>query len=111
RDVLTAADDHVINATCDEQIAVRVEIAGVAGEIPSFPNGLGVGFRPPPIAFERLVAQELRDHLAFLSSGGNLVGRSGTKSNDAHALIDPGAPGRARLCRGVLVNSEGVDFR
>ena len=35
RDVLAAADDHVINPARDEKIAVRIEIAGIAGEIPA----------------------------------------------------------------------------
>ena len=60
RDVLAAGDDHVVDTAGDEQVAVRVEVAGVAGEVPALAQRLGVGFGPPPIAFEGLVAGERR---------------------------------------------------
>ena len=56
RDVLAAGDDHVVDPPGDEQVAVAVEVAGVAGEIPALPQRLGVGFRPPPITLEGFVA-------------------------------------------------------
>src|SRR5262249_6083377 len=65
RDVLAAADDHVVDAAGDEEIAIIVEIAGIAGEIPALAQGLGVRVRPPPIAFERFIALEQGDDLAL----------------------------------------------
>ena len=67
RDVLAAGDDHVVDAAGDEEVAVGVEIAGVAGEVPAVAQRLGVGLRPLPIALEGLVAGGERDDLAFLA--------------------------------------------
>src|SRR5262249_59215557 len=52
RDFSPAADDHVVDAPGDKEIAVGVEIPGIASEIPAMPDGLGVGGRPAPIALE-----------------------------------------------------------
>src|SRR5262249_58336310 len=65
RDVLAAADDHVVDAAGDEEIAVAVEISGVAGEIPALAQRLGIRVRPPPIALEGFIARHQRDDLAF----------------------------------------------
>ena len=73
RDVLAAGDDHVVDAAGDEQIAVGVEISGVAGEVPAVAQRLRVGVRSPPIAFEGFIAREQRDDLAFLARRGDVV--------------------------------------
>src|SRR5262245_6300874 len=73
RDVFTAADDHVVDAAGDEEIAITVEIAGIAGEIPAVAQGLGVRVRPPPIAFERFIALEQGDDLALFAGGRDVV--------------------------------------
>src|SRR5262245_60241912 len=73
RDVLAAADDHVVDAAGDEDIAITVEVAGIAGEIPAVAQGLGVRVRPPPIALEGFIALKQRDDLALFASGGDLV--------------------------------------
>src|SRR4029450_8945908 len=67
RDVLAAADDHVVDAAGDEEIAISVEIAGIAGEIPALAKCLGVCVRPPPIALERFIALERGDDLALFA--------------------------------------------
>jgi hypothetical protein len=56
RDVLAAGDDHVVDAAGDEQVAIGVEVAGVAGEVPALTQRLGVGFGSAPIALEGLIA-------------------------------------------------------
>ena len=38
-DVLAAGDDHVLHAVVDVEVAVRVEIAGVAGVEPAVADG------------------------------------------------------------------------
>src|SRR6516165_4237418 len=73
RDVLAAADDHVVDAAGDEEIAITVEIAGIAGEIPALSQGLGVRVRPPPIAFERFIALKQRDDFALFAGGRDVV--------------------------------------
>src|SRR5262249_34335444 len=73
RDVLAAADDHVVDAAGDEEIAITVEIAGIAGEIPALAQGLGVRVRPPQIAFERFIALEQGDDLALFAGGRDVV--------------------------------------
>src|SRR5262249_22138436 len=73
RDVLAAADDHVVDAAGDEEIAITVQIAGIAGEIPALAQGLGVRVRPPPIAFERFIALEQGDDLALFAGGRDVV--------------------------------------
>src|SRR5262249_56794311 len=52
RNFSPAADDHVVDAPGDKEIAVGVEIPGIASEVPALPDGLGVGGRPAPIALE-----------------------------------------------------------
>ena len=65
-DVLAAADDHVVDAARDEEIAVPVDIAHVAGEVPAVPQGPGVGVRTIPVAGEGLVRVEARDDLTLV---------------------------------------------
>ena len=67
RDVLAAGDDHIVDAPGDEQIAVAVQVAGVAGEIPAVPQRLGIGIGAAPIAFEGLIAPQQGDDFAFLA--------------------------------------------
>src|SRR5215471_13466670 len=110
RDVLAAADDHVVDAAGDEEIAVDVEISGVAGEIPAAAQCLGVRVRAPPIALEGLVALKQSNDLALFPGGGDLVRRGGAEPHHAHHLVDARATGRARLRRRILVDGEGVDF-
>jgi hypothetical protein len=50
-----AGDDHVIDSTGYEQVAIRVDEAGVASKIPTLAQRLGICFRSPPIALESLV--------------------------------------------------------
>ncbi len=69
RDVLAAGDDHVVDAAGDEQVAVGVDVAGVAGEIPAVADRRGVGFGPAPVAFEGFIAGEQRDDFAFFADG------------------------------------------
>ena len=111
RNILAAGDDHVVDPAGDEDIAVGVDEAGVAGEIPALAQRLGVGIRPPPIALEGFIAGQERDDLAFLADGGDLIHRFGAELDHAHHLVDAGAAGRAGLCRRVLVDGEGIDLR
>src|SRR5262252_8156480 len=110
RDVLAAADDHVVDAAGDEEIAVGVEISGVAGEIPAAAQCLGVRVRAPPIALEGFVALKQSDDLALFAGGSDLVRRGRAKSHHAHHLVDACAAGRAGFRRRILLDGEGVDF-
>src|SRR5262249_60077938 len=67
RNILPAADDHVVDAAGDEEIAVTVEISGIAGEIPAVAHCLGVRVRAPPIALEGFIALEQGDDLALFA--------------------------------------------
>src|SRR5262249_60859578 len=71
RDVLAAADDHVVDAAGDEEIAVGVEISGVAGEIPPAAQCLRVLVRAPPTRLEGFVALKQGDDLALFAAGGD----------------------------------------
>ena len=111
RDILATGDDHVVDAAGDEQVAVGVEIAGVAGEVPALAQRLGVGVGPAPVALEQLVALKERDDLALFPGLGDVIGRGRAELHHTHHLIDAGAACRTRLVRCVLVDGEGVDFR
>ena len=111
RDVLAAGDDHVVDAAGDEQIAVWIDKAGVAGEVPAVAQRFGIGVGSAPVALEGLVAGQQRDDLAFLTGTRDLRRRSGVQPDHLDLLIDAGLAGRARLGRRVLVDGEGVDFR
>ena len=63
-DVLAARDDHVVDPAVDPEIAVGVEMPGVAGVVPAVADRLGVCVGPVPVAGERLVAREVRADLA-----------------------------------------------
>ena len=73
RDILPATDDHVVDAAGDEEIAVSVEISGVAGEIPAATQCLGVRVRAPPVPLEGFVALKQGDDLALFAGGGDLL--------------------------------------
>src|SRR5262249_8369439 len=72
RDILPTADDHVVDAAADEEIAISIEISGIASEIPAAAQRLGVRVRPPPIAFEGFIALKQRDDLALFAGGGDV---------------------------------------
>src|SRR5262245_52616476 len=93
RDVLAAADDHVVDATGDEEIAISIEIAGIASEIPAAAQRLGVRVRPPPIAFEGFIALKQRDDLALFAGGGDVVRRGRAEPHHPDHLVDAGAAG------------------
>ena len=80
RDVLAAGDDHVVDAPGDEQIAVAIDEAGVAGEIPALAQRLGVGVGPAPVTLEGLIAGQARDDLALLVGRGKLRDRFGVRA-------------------------------
>ena len=111
RDVFPAADDYVVDTPGDEEIAIGVDISGIAGEVPALPHGLGVGVRPAPIALEGFVALKQRDDLAFLARRNDFLRRAGTEPHHAHHLVDARAAGRAGFCWRILVDGEGIDFR
>src|SRR6516225_5327415 len=73
RDILPTADDHVVDAAGDEEIAIAVDIAGIAGKIPAAAQCLDIRVRPPPITLEGFVALEQRDDLALFAGCGDLV--------------------------------------
>src|ERR1700741_4198946 len=66
RDVLAAADDHVVDAAGDEEIAILIDVSGVASEIPAVAERARICVGPPPVALEGLVAGQQRNDLAFL---------------------------------------------
>jgi simple sugar transport system permease protein len=74
RHVLASRDDQVVDAAGDEEVAVPVEVPGVAREIPAVAQRLGVGVGPAPIALERFVSGNQRDDLAFLAGAGEVAG-------------------------------------
>ena len=63
-DVLAARDDHVVEPAVDPEVAVVVEVAGVAGVVPAVADRLRVGVGAVPVAGERLVAREVDADLA-----------------------------------------------
>src|ERR1700735_29946 len=50
RDIFTPGDDHVVDAAGDEEIAIAINKAGIAGKVPSLAQGLRIRIRPPPVA-------------------------------------------------------------
>ena len=111
RDILAAGDDHVVDPAGDEQVAVGIDIAGVAGEVPALAQRLRVGIRAAASSPRRLRRSQQRDDLAFLAGAAIVVRRRRAEPHHAHQLVDAGAAGRAGLGRRVLVDGEGVDFR
>src|SRR6185437_10687359 len=95
----------------DEEIAISVDIAGVAGEVPTLAQRTRIGVGPLPVALEGLIAGKQGHDLAFLADGSRLADRGGIELDHLHLLIDAGLAGRARLGRRILVNRESVNFR
>ncbi len=79
RDILAAGNDHVVDAAGHEQIAIAVDEAGIAGEIPAIPQRLRVRVGPAPVTLEGFIAGQQRDDLAFLI-GGSEVRRGVSRS-------------------------------
>ena len=83
-DVLAARDDHVVEPPVDPQVAVAVEMAGVAGVIPAVADRFRVGVGSVPVAGEGLVARE--------------VGADLSVRLELQAGVDGGTPCAPRLC-------------
>src|SRR5688572_19560526 len=62
-DVLTPGHDQVVSAVDYVEIAVRVEIACIAGVQPAIPDRLRGSIRPPPVAGRDICAPD--DDLAI----------------------------------------------
>src|SRR5262249_15669154 len=60
RYVFAAGDDHIVDSAGDEDVAVAVDKAGVAGEVPALAERLGIRIGTAPIAVEGFVAGEER---------------------------------------------------
>src|SRR5919197_2605327 len=96
-DVLAAADDHVVDATGDVELTVRVDPSHVAREVPAVAQRPPVGVGPPPVAGEGLLRGEARDDLAFLAGLHHLLGADaplGRRDDDADGRVQAG-PARA----------------
>ena len=92
RDVLAAGDDHVVDPAGDEEIAVGVDIAGIAGEVPAVAQRLGIRIGPPPIALEGFVARDQRDDLAFLAGRRGFVRRAAPSRTTRTIWLMPARP-------------------
>src|ERR1700730_11437589 len=110
RHVLASGYDHVVDPAGDEEIALRIEIAGVAGEIPAVMPCTGIGVGASPIAFEYLVARSVGDDLTLLASRRSRIGTVGAELDDPDPLVQSRLAGRARLRRGARLGREGVDL-
>src|SRR3954466_1847655 len=110
RDILAAGDDHVIDASRDVDVPVLVRIAGIAGQVPTLAERLGVCFGALPIAPENFAAGGESRNFAFLTRRGNLVRVARAQLHDPDHLVDAGPSRRARFPGGILVDREGVDF-
>src|SRR5262249_25489185 len=108
-DVLTAADDHVVDPADHVEFAVVVEPAQVAGAIPASGDRLGVGIRPLPIAGERLRAVHAGDDLAGLA-GWQIDLDVTPRRHHPDDLVHPGAAGTAGLVIEMIAIAEGVDL-
>src|ERR1700733_1777955 len=109
-DVFATGDDHVVDAAGDEEIAFAVNETRVAGKVPSLAQRLRIRVRPQPVALEGFIARQQSDDFALFFRRGKVGHGSCIQLYDADFLIDPGLARRTRLGRGVLVDSEGVDF-
>ncbi len=90
-DVVATADDHLLLAVDDEEVAVLIDPRHVAGEQPAVPHHLRGRVRAIPVALHHGVAPD-RD-LADLS-GGQVVA---VVVDDLHLDASDGGPDRARL--------------
>ena len=111
RDVLATADDHVVDPTCDKQVAVGIDIAGVAGEVPALAQALGVGLGPVVVTLEGLVGQHVSNDLTLLHRRGQGIHRLSFQRHHPQAGVDAGTTGRAGLAHRVLIEREGVNLR
>ena len=110
RDVFAAADDHVVDPTCDKEVTLGVEVASVAREVPARVQALGVGVGAAVIALEGLVAAQLRDDLAFFHRGGHRVWVVLIELDHAQSGVKAGPSRGTGLEGGLLVDREGVDL-
>src|SRR5437762_6218424 len=76
-DVLAAGDDHVVDPPGHPEVAVLVEVAGVAGEVPAFADRAGGRVRAVVVAAEGFVRGEADDDLAGLAGRDQLGGVDG----------------------------------
>jgi hypothetical protein len=112
-DVLSSADDHVVDATAHVQIARVVDIAHVAGEVPALAERLRVRVRTVPVPGECLVGVQAGDDLAFLSGRHRLVrGHAplGARGDDPQPAMNPRTAGAVRLGVNVGKHGERVDL-
>src|SRR5215831_14110680 len=63
KDVLAAADDHVVDAADDVELAILVELSEIAGTVPAALDRLGIGVGALPVARECLRAAHAGDNL------------------------------------------------
>src|SRR5579875_2864906 len=100
-DVVAAADDELLLAVDDEEVAVLVDPAHVAGVQPAVDDGLRRGLRPLPVAAHHVVA--LDHDLADLADGhlGTVV------VDDLHLYAGDRGADRAGLARAVAVVERG----
>ena len=96
-------DDHVVDAAVDPEIAVLVEVPGVARVVPAVADRLLVGVRAVPVAGEGLVGGEVDADLAVLGQPQPRV--DGRASRAAGLLALLGADrARVDLGRPVVVD-------
>src|SRR5262249_17938094 len=110
-DVLAATDDHVVDAADHVELAVLVELAEIAGAVPSALDRLGVGIRPLPVAGDRPRARHAGDDLARHARRQIDFDRVAPRRIDhADHLVEAGAPGAARLLALMVADRESVDL-
>src|SRR2546428_5061432 len=112
-DVLAAADDHVVDAPGDVEVAVGVDVSHVAGEVPAVAERRRVGVGAVPVAREGLVGGEARDDLALRPRRDDLVGSHatlGARDDDSQLRVDPGPACAPGLEPHVGIDREGVDL-
>ncbi len=110
-DVLAAADDHIVHAADDVELAVLVEFSEVAGAVPTTFNSLDVGVRALPVTGKRLRAIHASDDLA--GGAGRQIGPDviiAVRRHDANDLVHPGPPGATGLAVEMVAIAEGVDL-
>src|SRR5207302_10027822 len=96
-DVLATADDHVVDAPGDPEVALRVDPAHVAREVPTLAQRPRVGVGAVPVPGERFVRLEARDDLTFDPGARDLVWPDaplGAGDDDPQRRVDP-RPARA----------------
>ena len=93
-DVLAAGHDHVVEPAVDPEIAVVIEVAGVACVVPPVPNRLCVGVGTIPVPLERLVRGDVH---ADLTRGLSLI-RVFTAGRPAQPGLRELVRGRSRTC-------------